>query len=92
MSFLLDLGAYVDGETEDLLEDRMPDLLAKKDLSKNRTNRDTAENRLFHALYDERGDGQGFVDKCKEAIKNNNNVRKINSQIYGLTLYPSTYL
>ncbi len=54
-----------------MLDDKMPDLLAKRDLSSNRKNRDTAESKLFQLLYEAEG-SKAFIDAWREAERNNN--------------------
>ncbi len=85
VTFLLDRGAFVDGETEDLLEEKMPEL-AGRDLSRNRTNRDTAENRLFHVLYEEADAPGRFLPAWSEA-EANNNAKVYESDDYCLMLF-----
>ena len=82
VKLLLKAGACIttendDGETvEELIEQKMPQLLAGGilDLSKNRINKDTIENKLFHLLYSEYYDPGKFQECWEDAEKNNNRV------------------
>lgn len=82
VKLLLNAGACIttendDGDTvEDLIEQKMPQLFASEnlDLSKNRINKDTIENKLFHLLYSEYYDPGKFQESWEDAEKNNNRV------------------
>ena len=74
---LLKAGACVtvetdDGTIESMLEEKMPDLFKRLDLSRNRQDNDAIENQLFHLLYN--ADEDGFISAWKEAEGNNNSV------------------
>ena len=79
---LLSAGACIttetdDGETvEELIEQKMPHLLESGDLdlSRNRENKDTIENKLFQLLYFESYEPGKFQKEWEKAESNNNRV------------------
>ena len=62
----------MDEEIEELLVEKMPEVLEKRDLSFNRFNHDTAENKLFHVLYEEIENPGAFESAWRDAEANNN--------------------
>ncbi len=76
---LLDAGANVevdvDGQTiEELIEEKMPDILENRDLTRNRVNTDSIESSLFQLLYTEAFEPGKFEEAWLQAEKNNNRV------------------
>ena len=76
---LLSVGACVDVEVDDqtveeLLEEKMPQLIEGMDLSRNHQDTDSIENKLFHLLYTEAYEPGKFHESWVQAEKNNNRV------------------
>jgi ankyrin repeat protein len=69
------IAVEVDDEAiEDLLNDKMPEVVDGLNLDHNRRDTDTIENKLFHLLYTEAYDPGKFMEAWKAAESNNNVV------------------
>jgi len=82
---LIDNGACVTVEVEDesieeVLKERMPNLYDRKNLSKNRRDNDSIENKLFQVLYEEYAEPGKFNREFRR-VSNNNEHHKIDCNL-----------